>query len=554
MRVKVKLLIACFSLLLLADSFAAIKSKITGGDSNAKKGGTLTYEFYEPDHINPINFRQAGSIEILVNWVFETLTDCDAVTGEMIPRIAKKWDISKDGKVFTFWIDERAKWADGKPVTAEDVKFSFDVFSMPGANAAFKKESVSDFSKIEASNGVVTFYAKTRLFSHLGFITSTLILPKHLYYYTDPEKFSRNEYIKNPQGSGPYLVKEMTKGERAVLVKNKNYWGGVLLQNEGAYNFDEVIIKYVRDPQIAFEKLKKGDLDYMPIRVGNTELWRQTKTDKAFTGGKIRALEVSSKLQQGYGFVGFNLQNELFKDKRVRRALVQAVNRDEIIEKSLDGLARIPFGPLYSVDNFAGKFTPVKYDPEAALKSLAEVGWKDSDGDYILDKNGKKFSFTVLVPNARIEKEMLFVQNYWKQIGIDCQVKILEYSTWRNLQDERKFDAVSNGKSRDFYPWSVDAYGEWHSNNAKNGLRNYFDFKSSEVDKLIMKAREEFDYKKRKAMLDKVNDVIAEEYVMFQYSESKYALHAVSSNIVMPTYNGTLWFPYTFGMKYWYKK
>ena len=372
----------------------------------------MVYEAYEPNHLNPITYRQVGSIEILQNWVFETLLDTDVVTGDDIPRIAKAWAISEDGLGFTFWIDERAKWFDGKPITAEDVKFSFEVFSMPGADSALRQAQASVFSKIEIpEQGVIKFTAKTRLFSNFEFLGSTLILPKHLYYYKNPEKLSNNQYTKLPKGSGAYYVKSWVKGDKAVLAKNNNYWGHVLPQNVGAYNFDQIVIRYIRDPQMAFEKVKKGDLDYMPIRIGNTELWRQTRTDKAFLSGKVRALAVSSKLQQGYGFIAYNINNKIFKDKRVRVALGKAVNREEMIKKSLDNLATIPHGPLYSVDNFEGKFKPVSYDPAGALKDLAEAGWKDTDGDYILDKEGTKLAFTVIVPNSRIEKEMLFIHS-----------------------------------------------------------------------------------------------------------------------------------------------
>lgn len=537
------------------DKPASIPKKIQGGNLEAKKGGVLTYEFYEPDSINPINFKQAGSAEILIRWVFETLVTTDIVTGDYIPSIAKNWAVSKDGKTFTFWIDDRAKFADGKPITAEDVKFSFEVFGMDGADSAFKKAQLETISSIEIVDQMtIKFTAKEKLFSNFEFIVDTLILPKHLYYYKDPEKLGRNEYTKKPQGSGPYYVESWAKGDKAVLVKNKNYWAHVLPQNKGAYNFDKIVIKYIRDPQIAFENLKKGNIDYMPIRIGNTELWRQTKTDKSFTEGKIKAYAMSSKVQQGFGFVGFNLNNELFKDKKVRKALCMAINREELIVKSLDGLARVPFGPLFSVDNTNGSFKPLKYDVKGALKLMNEAGWKDTNGDYVLDKGGKPFKFNVIVPNARIEKEMLFIQSYWKQIGVDATVKILEYSTWRDLQDERKFDALANGRTRSLMSRSVDAYGDWHSDNAKPGLGNYYSYSNPTVDKLIIEARQTLENDKRKKILDKVNDILAEDHVVIMYSESSYSLHALHSYIGTPDVQGKIWFPYDIGMKYWWRK
>jgi len=550
MKILFVMFVVCFTLGLASLEAA----KIEGGNSQAKRGGTLVYEAYEPNHLNPISFNQAGSIEVLSNWVFEKLVDTDVISGEDIPLLAKKWVISPDGKTFTFTIDERAKWFDSKPVTALDVKFSFEVFSMEGADAAFRKAMAQGLEKIEiVDNKTVRFVAKEKLFSNFEFITSTIILPKHLYYHTNPEKLKSNEHTKQPKGSGPYLVQSFEKGNGTVLVKNPNYWARVLPQNQYAYNFDRIEIKYIRDAQMAFEKLKKGDLDYMPIRIGNTELWRQTKTDKAFTSGKVKPVAVSNKYQQGYGFIGFNLRSEIFKDINVRKALGLAINREEIIKKSLDGMANIPFAPLFSVDNFEGKFVPQKFNQTQALELLAKSGWADSDGDYVLDKNGKKFQFAVLVPNARIEKEMLFVQDYWKQIGVDVTVKILEYSTWKQLQNERKFDALSNGKNRSFMAKGVDAYGEWHSDNDKPGLNNFYGFRNAQADKLILEARSELNAKKRKKLLSQVDDIIANEYVMFLYSESKASLHGIQNTVGLPSFQGKIWYPYDLGMKYWWK-
>jgi ABC-type transport system substrate-binding protein len=530
-------------------------SAITGGNPAAKKGGTLTYEAYEPSSLNPISYKEAGAVEILEKWVFETLLADDVVTGELTPLLAKSYEISPDGKQFTFTLDERAKWFDGKPVTAEDVKFSFDVFSMEGANSPFRKAKMDDFSAVEIpSPGVIKFTAKERVFSNLEFLSSTLILPKHLYYSKDPKKLEKNEYTKAPKGSGPYMLDKWEKGSQSVLVRNPNYWGMALPQNKYAYNFDKIVIKYIRDPQIAFESLKKGDLDYMPVRIGNTSLWEQTKKAEPFVKGQIRAIAASSKVQQGYGFIGFNLQNELFADKRVRKALAMAVDRDELIQKTLAGLAVIPHGPLYSVANADGKFKPVQFDAKAASAELAALGWKDKDGDYILEKGDKKFSFTVIVPNARIEKELLFVQSYWKKIGVQANIKILEYSTWLQLKSERKFEALANGANRTFFEGGVNPHGEWHSENMKPGLGNFTGYSVPEVDALIDQGRQEMNFKKRKALFTKVNDIVAEDYPIFQYSESKYTLYCVNSKVVVPDYQGKPYYPYSFGEKYWYKK
>lgn len=546
-------LTAAVSCLLLGGQVLA--DTIHGGNPAAKQGGTLMYEAYEPDHLNPISFRSSGEREVLQNWLFESLVDLDPVTGDNIPLLAKKWEVAQDGKSFTFWLDERAKWADGKPVTAQDVKFSFEVFSKPDAEAAFRKVQAEVFTSISVvSPGVVKFTAASPEFSNFEFIISTLIIPKHVYDFKDKKDLENKPALKQPVGSGPYEFVSWVRGDRMTLKRRANYWGSKLPQNVGAYNFDTIVIRYIRDPQIAFELLKKGEIDYMPIRIGNTELWKQTETSPAFKEGKLIALNMVSKVQSGYGFIAFNLRNDLFKDQALRKALAKAINREELIKKSLAGLARIPYGPLFSADNFAGEFEPVKHDFRGAMKDLTALGWSDSDGDYILDRKGQKLSFTVLVPNARIEKELLFCQNYWKKLGVEVKIKLVEYSTYKDLTRSRNFEAIANGMSRSFLARLVDPYGMWHSDNIGPNLSNDWGYADPRVDKLIVEARAEFDFAKRKKLLDKVNDIVAEDYAMIQYSESSAALGAVNSAIALPDIEGKKWYPYNIGIKYWYRR
>lgn len=540
---------------MIAVPLQGVAQKASGGNPGAKKGGILIYEAYEPETLNPISFKSAGEREVLQNWMFETLAEIDIVTGQSVPRLASKWEVSKDGKTFTFTVNDKAHWSDGKPVTADDVKFSFEVFAKPGADAPFRKIQASEFASIKVLGPKqVQFVAKERNFNNFEFLTSTLILPKHAYDYKTAKDLDSLPAVKKPVASGPYTFVSWTRGDRLTLKRDPKYWGASLPQNVGAYNFDGIVIRYIRDAQIAFENLKKGDLDYMPIRIGNTELWKQTKTDPRFTGGQLKALSIQNKIQSGYGYIGFNMRNEIFKDQRLRKALAKAINRDELIEKSLAGLARIPFGPLFSADNFDGKFQPVKYDLRGAAKDLADLGWKDTNGDYVLDKGGKPLSFTVLVPNARIEKELLFIQNFWEKLGVKAQIKLLEYSTYKDLVRDRKFEAIANGMTRTFLARLVDAYGMWHSSNVGAGLSNDMGYANPKVDALIEKAREELDPTARKAILDQVNDIVAEDYPMIQYSESKSSLHAVSSKVALPEYQGKNWYPYDIGMKYWYKR
>ena len=525
------------------------KLTIASGNKNAHKGGSLYYTAYEPNHLNPITYRDSGAREILDQWVFESLLDFDVATHQPIPRIARSWRISDDGKIFNFKLDTRAKWADRKPVTIEDVRFSFEVFAIKGVKALSRKASLNKFSKIEVlDKETIRFTAMETLFKNFYFLAKTLIVPRHLYYYDNVKKINKNKYTKKPMGSGPYYVKKWTKGKKCVLIKNPKYWGASLPQNIGAYNFDKIVIKYIRDRQIAFEMLKKGKLDYMRLWIDH---WRQAGDVVKNKKAKFNTIAMDNKQPQGFGYIGFNLDKPLFKDLNLRKALYHLINKKEMINKNLDGLAVIPRGPLYSVRDYEGSFNPPIYNPKKAQQMLAKSGWQDRNGDYILDKKGKKLVFTLIVANSKILKEALFIQEGMKKVGVDMKVKLVEWNTFVKLLNEGKFDAFANGKSRKIL---VDPYFQFHSDNIGANKSNYLHYKNPKVDSLIELGRKIMDKQKRKKIFTQVNDIIANDYVIAQWSEIKYTFLAISKNINLPKYDKKPYYPYNLGMKYWYFK
>lgn len=520
---------------------------VTGGSKIARQGGSLTYAFYEPTHLNPITYRDSGAREILEKWVFESLLDFDVATHQPIPRIAEKWEISPDGKTFTFWLNPRAKWKDGKPITSEDIRFSFEVFGIKGVKALPRKASLNNFARINTNGNKVEFIAKETLFRNFYFLATTLIVPKHLYAYPQAKKINKNKYTSRPEGSGPYYVKNWIKGDKCVLARNPNYWGASLPQNTGAFNFQQIIIKYIRDRQMAFEMLKKGKIDFMHLWIDH---WQQARNEATFKTGKIRAIAMDNKMPQGFGYIGFNLSLPLFQDPIVRKAIYQAINKNEMIKKNLDGLAVVPRGPLYSYQDYSGTFVPPEFDRKAASKILAQQGWKDTDGDYVLDKGGKKFTFTLIVANAKILKEALFIQDGLKQIGIDMKVKQVEWNTFVRLLNERHYDAFANGKNRKIV---VDPYFQFHSHNIGKGKSNVIGYSNPKVDKLIETGLKEMNQEKRKVIFTQVNDIISNDFAIAQWSEIKYAFLAISDKVKITDYQNKPYFPYSLGMKYWFK-
>lgn len=514
-------------------------------NANAPQGGSVTTNFLaEPPTLHPITAQDLYAAEIH-ELTMGTLLTKDPETYEWSPFIAEKWDISKDGKVFTFYLRKNATFHDGKPVTAEDVKFSFDAIFEPKYNAAHRRPYYEQIARVEVVDPyTVKFFAKSTYYRNFDICAGMMIIPKHVYEDVEKSKKMNKELV----GSGPYMVEKYERGQRIILKKYANWFGKDEPTLKGEYNFETINFRFVKEENVYLEMLKKGDIDYLDL---NAEQYA-TKTQGDPWGKTVLAVKAENASPKGYRFVGWNQRNELFKDRDVRMALAMLMNREEMNKKFRFGLSTLATGPT---DNFSDSASPnvkpILFDPKKAAELLAKAGWKDTDKDGILDKviNGKKvdFRFTVVHANKDFEKYLTFYKEDLKKVGIDMEVKYLEWNSFMKTLDEGKFEAVCLGwmTTFDFDPKQV-----WHSSSAVPGGSNFIGYKNPEVDKLIDQARSEMDRKKRVPLLRKVYEMIANDVpYVFMFNE-KYDFYAVASKIGRPADT----FKYTTGSSYWWMK
>jgi peptide/nickel transport system substrate-binding protein/microcin C transport system substrate-binding protein len=208
---------------------------------------------------------------------------------------------------------------------------------------------------------------------------------------------------------------------------------------------------------------------------------------------------------------------------------------------------------LYSTSDFVSKSVkPILYDPKAANELLAKAGWKDTDKDGILDKtvNGKKvsFKFTLIHPNKDYEKYWTMYKEDLKKVGIDMEIKYLEWNSFLKILDEGNFDGVALAWGGGDINW--DPKQIWHSASAVPGGSNFIYYKNPEVDKLIDEARQTLDEKKRKKLLTSVYEKVAADVpYVFMFNE-KYNFYATSNRIGQPAET----FKYDIGIDYWWMK
>jgi peptide/nickel transport system substrate-binding protein len=222
-------------------------------------------------------------------------------------------------------------------------------------------------------------------------------------------------------------------------------------------------------------------------------------------------LKIYSQPSLGYTYIGYNLKNPIFQDKRVRQAFTHAINREEIVQYVLYGLGTVATGPFPNHLWYCNPdVKPFPYDPQRARQILSEVGWKDTNGDGILDRDGKPFKFTLITNSGNDTRRDVgvLVQRQLREIGIDVTFELYEWSVFlKNFVNAKHFDACVLGWSLSVDP---DAYEIWHSSQIERGF-NFISYQNPEVDRLWEEGRKEYDVEKRKQIYWRIHELIADD-------------------------------------------
>ena len=447
----------------------------------------------EMENLNPIT--SSDSNENAVNsYIMESLLQRDNETLEMKPLLAKTWEASADHLSYTFHLYEEAKFSDGQPVTADDVKFSFDTIMDPKVDAAHLRNYYKDVTACDVLDPhSVRFTCDKPYFRHLIMLSSLPILPKHVYGTGDFNKHANN---RNPIGSGPYVLESWTTGQQLVLTRNENYWGE-------KPPVKKRVLRIVQDNNVAFELLLKGELDTMEVL---PEQWINRTNGPEFT----QRFNKHEYYGARYSYIGWNSRKPQFQDKMVRRALTMLLNRDLILKTIYYNLGVAVTNEFFiQTPEYNRDIKPFPYDPEQAKQLLAQAGWKDTNGDGTIDKEGVEFAFELIIRNGSPEDEQI-ASNYKEDLrkaGIDMTIRKLEWATLLEKVDTRTFDAVRLGWQS---PPDSDPYQVWHSSQMEKGS-NYVGFNNPEADKLIEEARETFDHDARIKMYHRFSEIVYDE-------------------------------------------
>lgn len=479
--------------------------------------------------LNPVLLTDGSSGDI-VGLVFNGLVKYDKdikITGDL----AEKWEVSKDGLVITFYLRKNVKWHDGVPFTAEDVKFTYDKLVDPLTKTPYSS-SYTLIRNAEVLDKYTFRVIYKKPFAPALESWGIGILPKHLLFNVD---INNTPFNRNPVGTGPYVFKRWKTAEKIVLSSNPDYF-------EGKPYISKYIYRIIPDQSVQFLELKSGGIDMMGL---TADLYNNQASTNWFNSkfNKFRYPAFS------YTYLGYNLLNPLFKDKKVRIAISHAINKKEIIDGVLQGCGVESTGPFPPASWAYNKDVKgYEYSLAKAKKLLAEAGWKDTNNDGIIDKDGKPFEFLLMTNQGNKSRELCatIIQEQLKKIGIRVKIRIIAWSSFiSEYIDKKKFDAVLLGWGLGRDP---DCYDIWHSSKTSEKQYNFVSYKNPVLDKLLIEGRETFDIEKRKVIYCKIHKILAIDvpYTFLYVPDALVAIHnrihGIKPEPIGISYNFIKWF------------
>ncbi|NNC95904.1 MAG: ABC transporter substrate-binding protein [Chitinophagales bacterium] len=517
------------------------------------KNEVIIHELSDPDKLNPITSTSANGTYIQ-NQIWLRLIDIDLKKAAMSPSLAVALPTVTaveegeyaGGMKIEYEIRPEAKWDNGTDVTGHDVEFTIKTAMNPKVDAEHLRPYLEFLTDIEIDKDnpkKFIFWCKNKYFDAVfGSGGQAHILPE---YHYDPEKlmrkvdlsefsdpkrveelrsdpdlmkfaqaFNSEKYQRESEfisGSGAYTLEKWTTQQRITLVRKENWWGDALKGVQPVFDAEPKKLTYeiINDQTTSITALKDQSLDVMRgIKAKDyTDLQKNDKVKKIY--------HLFEPMAFAYTYLGMNMKKAELADVRVRKAIGHLLDREQIIEIVLYGLADPTNGPFNPVKPYYNKsLTGFDFNVAKANQLLDEAGWVDSDSDGIRDKmiEGKKHSLKLVYKynsgNATREQIGLFLQETAKQAGIAIEVVSREWTVFIDETKKHDFEIYCGGWVQD--PISDDPKQLWHTN-SYNGGSNYVGFGNAKSDALIEKIQETIIEEDRYKMYMELQQIIADE-------------------------------------------
>lgn len=449
-------------------------------------GGTLVWGTqFKPAPLNPITTTNTVSLE-LINLIFNGLIRLTP-SGEMGPDLAERWELSADGRAYTFYLRKGVYFHDGVELTADDVRFSYEQYMAPEIKSPYR----SNFDMVESIEVINDHAIRFHLKEQVPLFTYQFcrhVFPKHVFA-------GKGSY--SPVGTGPFRFVEWDRDtDQISLEYNPDYF-------EGRPYLDRIVVKVYADPASLWSALMRHEVDLVQY-ISETD-YQVLSNDPAFN-----AYDMST---QTYSAIMYNLEDPVLSDPIVRRSIAHSIDIDGLLTRLSDIQGIKSTGPFHPQSPaFNADVKPLDYDPDKAVKILEQDGWNDSNQDGILEKDGQDLEIRMLVDNDDFihKKTALAIRQQLAEVGIKLSLQLYKDLTELNesylLQHKpqawlRYYSARFSSEDGSVSPW--------YSGFTMPG--QIWKYKNDTLDQLIERARTESNPEKSYDLYKTIHKSIYEE-------------------------------------------
>lgn len=496
------------TLVILAAALASCRgterSATPGGDSTAA-GGTIVIAAPEPDVLFPPMIQTASGRAIADN-IYDRLAeignDMNTIGDRgFVPRLAERWDWSADSLSVAFHLNPRARWHDGQPVRAADVRRSLTLFKDPVVGAATAPLLVNvDSVSVRDSLTAVAWFHQRRPEQFYDFVYNLFVLPSHLLQNVTPDQVKTAPIVRAPVGTGRFRFVRWDAGSRVeVVADTANYRGRAKL--------DRVIWSPIPDFNTGLTQFMSGQADFIEVIPAD-------QIDRVDSSATVHAVPYPGFQ---YTFLGFNLHDPqalarphpVFGDRTVRLALSMALDRQSMLRNVFGSrgiIGRGPFPTTLATADTTIALPP--FDTTRAKALLDSAGWK-LGADGVRAKGGRPLAFRLLVPSSSLPRRRYAVlaQEQLKRVGARVEVEQLEFNTFQTKQRARDYDAVMASIGTD--PTPAGAKQVW-TREGIGGL-NVTGYTSAKFDAELDTALASFDAGRAKAYARQAYQTIVDD-------------------------------------------
>lgn len=466
----------------------------------SERGNILTIGGTSPQGIfNPITYSTSYDANIL-DLMFDFLLNIEA-DGTLITdgSLTEKYDISDDNLTYTLHLRDGINWHDGKPVTAEDVVWTFNAIFAQDYKGRLYGAVMQDIvgaqdvkeGKATEAKGVkaldektVEITVKSAKATTLRMLTTFQPMPKH--YYGDKNADEMAALDRDPLGNGSFKLKKYEVEQYVEMEPNKDYW-------QGAPKLDGIIYKVIANTD-ELSEFEIGDIDAVNFE-GSIENY---ETIEAYEHGTL-----INNMNNGYAYAAFNFTNPIFQDKNVRQALNYGLDRQGFVDSFFGDtggfVAHTPISPVSWAYPAESELNPYAYDKDKAIALLEESGWMPG-ADGIREKDGQKLAFKWMSYQeaAWSTKITALAAEQWAQIGVDCTIELMDFNSLSELTNE-----PGNKDKWGMFnmAWSLTADPDMYTTFSKNQFapgNNKGFYVNEKLEKLMVDGLNEFDQEKRK--------------------------------------------------------